>query len=121
MQCRVGFSIAARRGRGGVVQISEVGRNAPDKLIAQKYGILACMNKLVTIGYNLPTYSSINIQSIDASSYHDLAGFCARMARNNRNDVVSRSQTPSLYQDLFVIIGKLGSQIYFFCQHITIG
>jgi hypothetical protein len=78
-QCRVGFSIAARRGRGRVVQISEVGRKAPDKAIAEKYGILACVNKLATIGYNLPTYSSLTIQSIDAGSYHDLKGFCARL------------------------------------------
>jgi hypothetical protein len=56
-----------------------------------------------TIGYNLSTYSSIKILSIDAGSYHDLAGFCVRMARNNHNDVVSRSQTPSLYQDLLLL------------------
>jgi hypothetical protein len=102
MQCRVGFSITARRGRGGVVQISEVGRKAPDQVIAQKYGVLACVNKLTTIGYNLPTYSSTKVQSIDAGSYHDLAGFCA-MARNNRNDVVSRSRTPSMYQNLLLL------------------
>jgi len=103
MRCRVGFSIVARRGRGGVVQISEVGRKAPDQLIAQKYGVPACVNKLAIIGYNLPTYSSLKIQSIDAGSYHDLAGFCTRMARNNRNDMVSRSRTPSLYQDLLLL------------------
>jgi hypothetical protein len=80
MQCRVGFSIAARRGRGGVVQISKVGRKAPNQVIAQKYGVLTYVNKLVTIGYNRNTYSSMKIQSIDAGSFHDLAGFCSRMA-----------------------------------------
>jgi hypothetical protein len=103
MQCRVGFSIAVRRGRGGVVQILEVGRKASDQVIAQKYGVLACVNKLTTFGYSLPTYSSMKIQSINVGSYHDLAGFCARMARNNRDDVVSRSRTPSLYQDLLLL------------------
>ena len=102
VQSRIGFSIVARRGTG-VVQISEVGRKAPDQLIAQKYGVLACVNKLATIGYNLPTYSSLKIQSIDAGSYHDLAGFCTRMARNNWNDMVSQSRTPSLYQDLLLL------------------
>jgi hypothetical protein len=102
IQCRVGFSIIARRGRG-VVQISEVGRKAPDKNIAQKYGVLACVNKLANIGYNLPTYSTMTIQAIDADSYHDVAGFCARMAQNNRNDVVSRSRTHSLYSDLLLL------------------
>jgi hypothetical protein len=80
MQCRVGFSIVARRGRCGVVQISKVGRKTPNQVIAQKYGVLACVNKLATIGYNLNTYSSMKIQSIDAGSYHDLVGFCARIA-----------------------------------------
>jgi hypothetical protein len=102
MQCRVGFSIAARRGRG-VVQILEVGRKAPDKAIAQKYGVLACVNKLANIGCNLPTYSSMTIQAIDADSYHDVAGFYARMAQNNQNDVVSRSRTHSLYLDLLLL------------------
>ena len=48
IQCRIGFSIAARRGRG-VVQILEVGVKALDKAIVQKYVVLACVNKLVNI------------------------------------------------------------------------
>jgi hypothetical protein len=80
-----------------------VGRKAPDKAIAQKYGVLVCVNKLANIGYNLPTYSSTTIQVIDAGSYHDVAGFCARMAQNNQNDVVSRSQTHNLYPDLLLL------------------
>jgi hypothetical protein len=79
-QCKVGFSIAARRGRGHVVQISEGGRKTPDKAVAEKIWCPTCVNKLATIGYNLPTYSSLTIQSIDAGSYHDLKGFCARLA-----------------------------------------
>ena len=102
IQYRVGLSIAARRGRS-VVQILEVGRKAPDKAIAQKYYVLACVNKLANIGYTLPTYSSLSIQAMDAGSYHDVAGFCARMAQNNRNDVVSRSRTHSLYLDLLLL------------------
>jgi hypothetical protein len=102
IQCRVGFSIATRRGTG-VVQISEVGIKEPDKAIAQKYAILACVNKLANIGYTLPTYSSMLIQAMDAGSYHDVAGFCARIAQNNQNDVVSRSQTHSLYLDLLLL------------------
>jgi hypothetical protein len=57
----------------------------------------------VDIGYTLPTYSSVLIQVMDAGSYHDIAGFYARMAQNNRNDVVSRSQTYSLYLDLLLL------------------
>ena len=87
IQCRVGFSIAARRGTG-VVQISEVGVKAPDKKVAIIYAIKSCLNKLANIGYTLPTLSSMTIQAIDAGSYHDVAGFCARIARTNQNDVV---------------------------------
>jgi hypothetical protein len=103
MQYRVGFSIAARRGRGRVVQISDMGRKTPDQAIAQTYVVLACVNNLATIGYNMPTYSSMTIQAIDMGSYHNIAGFCAKMARNNWNDVVSRSRTPNLYQDLLLL------------------
>jgi hypothetical protein len=46
------------------------------------------MNKLANIGYTLPTVSSMTIQAIDAGSYHDVAGFYARIARTNQNDVV---------------------------------
>jgi len=96
-----------------------VGSKAPDKAVVEKYGVLACVNKLVTIGYNLPTYSSLKIQSIDAVSYHDLKGFCARLAQHNQNDVVSLGPTLGLFG--FVIIRKLGSHIHFFCQHLITG
>jgi hypothetical protein len=66
-----------------------VGVKAPDKAIAQKHVVLACVNKLANIGYTLPTYSSMSIQAMDAGSSHDVAGFCVGMAQNNWNDVVS--------------------------------
>ena len=80
-----------------------MGVKAPDKAVAQKYAVLACVNKLANIGYSLPTYSSVLIQAMDAGSYHDVAGFCARMAQNSQNDVVSRSRTHSLYLDLLLL------------------
>jgi len=80
-----------------------VGVKAPDKAVALKYVVLACVNKLANIGYTLPTYSSVSIQAMDTGSYHDVTGFCARMAQNNRNDVVSRSRTHSLYPDLLLL------------------
>ena len=70
IQYRVGLSIAARRGRV-VVQILEVGVKVPDKAVALKYVVLACVNKLANIGYTLPTYSSVLIQAMDVGSYHD--------------------------------------------------
>ena len=87
VQSQIGFSIAARRGRG-VVQISEVGVKAPVKKITIKCAVKSCLNKLANIGYTLPTLSSMTIQAIDAGSYIDVAVFCARIARTNRNDVV---------------------------------
>ena len=87
VQSRIVFFFAARRDRG-VVQILEVGVKAPEKKIAIKYVVKSCLNKLVNIGYTLPTLSSMTIQAIDVGSYIDVAGFCARIARTNRNDVV---------------------------------
>jgi hypothetical protein len=49
-QCCVCFSIADRRGTGRVVEISEVGSKAHDKAIAEKYSVVACVNKLATLG-----------------------------------------------------------------------
>ena len=92
VQSRIGFSIAARRGRG-VVQISEMGIKAHEKSIAQKYAIIACLNKLTNIGYTLPTLSSLTIQAIDAGMYHDVAGFCAKIARTTRRCGKSKSNS----------------------------
>jgi hypothetical protein len=79
VQSRIGFSITVRRGRG-VVQISEAGVKAPEKKIVIKYAVKSCLNKLANIGYTLPTLSSMTIQATDAGSYHDVAGFCAKIA-----------------------------------------
>ena len=73
------------------------------KTSVEKYVVMACLWTLANIGYTMPTYSSVSIQAMDASSYHDVAGFCARVAQNNRNDVVSRSRTHSLYLDLLLL------------------
>jgi hypothetical protein len=49
-----------------------VGVKAPEKKIAIKYAVIACLNKLVNIGYTWPTLSSLTIQAIDAGWYHDV-------------------------------------------------
>jgi hypothetical protein len=83
IECQIGFSIAARSGRG-VVQISEIGMKVPEKTMAEKYVVMACLNKLANNGYNLPTLSSMMLQAIDAGWYHDVLGLCARIARSNQ-------------------------------------
>jgi hypothetical protein len=118
VQSRIGFSIASRRDTG-VVQISEMGVKAPKKKITTKYVVIACLNKLVNIGYTMPTLSSLTIQVIDAGWYHDVAGFCARIARTNRKDVV-KSKSNSYLIFRFVVIGKLCSHIHFFGQHLQV-
>ena len=65
-----------------------MGVKAPEKKIAIKYAIKSCLTKLANIRYTLPTLSSMTIQALDAGSYHNVAGFCARIARTNRNDVI---------------------------------
>jgi hypothetical protein len=57
-----------------------VGVKALEKKIAIKYAVKSCLNKLANIRYTLLTLSSMTIQAIDAGSYHDVAGFCARIA-----------------------------------------
>ena len=61
---------------------------APQQTIAQKYVVIACVTKLANIRYTLPTLSSVLIQAINADMRHDVQGFYASIARNNRNDVV---------------------------------
>ena len=65
-----------------------MGVKAPQKKIAVKYDVIAYLNKLANIRYTLPTLSSLMIQVIDVGWYHDVAGFYARIAQTNRNDVV---------------------------------
>jgi hypothetical protein len=72
----------------GVAQISEMGIKAPQQTVAQKYVVIACVTKLVDIGYTLPTLSFVLIQAINVDMRHDVEGFCASIARNNRNDMV---------------------------------
>jgi hypothetical protein len=68
----------------GVVQISEMGIKAPQQIVAQKYVVIACVTKLANIGYTLPTLSSVLIQAINADMHHDVEGFGASIAQNNR-------------------------------------
>ena len=70
------------------VQISEMEIKAPQQTVAQKYDVIACVTKLANMGYTLPILSSVLIQAINADIRHDVEGFCASIARNNRNDVV---------------------------------
>jgi hypothetical protein len=65
-----------------------MGIKAPQQTIAQKYVVIACVTKLANIRYTLPTLSSVLIQAINADMRHDVEGFCASIAQNNRNDVV---------------------------------
>jgi hypothetical protein len=86
-QCQIRFSIPAKIGTC-VVQILETGRTALEKDIAQKQAVKACINKLADIGFPIPTLSSVLIQAINENLRLDVATFCARIAQNNRDDVV---------------------------------
>jgi hypothetical protein len=65
-----------------------MGIKAPQQAVAEKYFVIACVTKLANIGYTLPTLSSVQIQAINLNMHHDVAGLCASISRNNRNDVV---------------------------------
>ena len=80
-----------------------MGRKALDESIAQKYAVKECVNKLATIGYNLPTYSSMSIEAIDnQGQYYDVDRYCLMKARNNWNDLVSPSRPALLYVHLLL-------------------
>jgi hypothetical protein len=102
IQCRISFSIRARRARG-VVEISEVEIKAPQQTLVQKYAVFACVTKLANIGYNLPTLSSVLMQAINTGMHRDVEGLCASIAQNNRNDVV-KSKSNSWLMFGFVVI-----------------
>jgi hypothetical protein len=56
---------------------------------AQKYAVQECLRVLQRIGYNIPTYSSMRIGALDVGLHHDIGHYCAQLAENNVNDVVS--------------------------------
>ena len=118
IQCQIAFFITARMGKG-VVQISEMEIKAPKQTVAQKYAIIACVTRLANIGYTLPTLSSVLIQAINADMRHDVEGFCASIAQNNRSDVVKSNSNLSLISGFVVICCKAWF-FRFFCQHLQV-
>jgi len=44
---------------------------------------------LQNIGYNIPTYYSMRIGALNVDLHRDIGRFCAQLAENNINDVVS--------------------------------
>ena len=48
-----------------------------------------CLRVLQRIGYNIPTYSSMKIGALDVGLHHDIGYYCAQLAENSINDVVS--------------------------------
>ena len=90
-QCRISFSILARAGneQGMVLYIDRTSSGQPHDITAQKYAMQACIRALQNIGYNIPTHSSIRIASLNVGLHHDIGLFCAQLAEDNMNDVVS--------------------------------
>jgi hypothetical protein len=91
MQCRIGFSILARAGNQQclVLYIDRTGSGQPPHISVQKYVVLECLRVLQNIGYNIPTYSSMRIGALNVGVHHDIGRYCAQLAENNINDVVS--------------------------------
>ena len=90
-QCRLGFSIFARAGnqQGMVLYIERTGRTDYHDISAQKNVVLECLRVLLNIGYNIPIYSSMRIGALNVGLHHDIGGFCAQLAENNIDNVVS--------------------------------
>ena len=90
-QCRLGFSIFARAGnqQGMVLYIDRMSSGQPHDITAQKYGVQACLRALQNIRYNILTYSSMRIAALNVGLHHNIGLFCAKLAEDNMNDVVS--------------------------------
>lgn len=56
---------------------------------AEKYAAMDCLRALANVGYNLSTFPSMLLLALNEGRSHDVAGDCARIARNNQNDVVN--------------------------------
>ena len=72
-----------------VLYIDRMSSGQPHDISAQKYAVQACLRALQNIGYNIPTYSSMRIAALNVGLHHDIGLFCAKLAEDNMNDVVS--------------------------------
>jgi hypothetical protein len=72
-----------------VLYIERMGRADYHDISAQKYVVQECLRALQNIGYNIPTYSSMRIGALNVGLHHDIGLFCAQLAEDNIDDVVS--------------------------------
>jgi hypothetical protein len=91
LEVRIGYAIRARVGRqqGQILYIARSGSAQPHLISTQKYAVLECLNALEMIGYNFPIYSTMRMGALDVGLHHDIGTYCASIADNNMNDVVS--------------------------------
>jgi hypothetical protein len=89
-QCQIAFCIEARVGpqQGMVVHIDRTGRADYYKICDQRYAVKDCLLDLQNIGYNICTYSSMRIASLNVGLHHYIGLFCAQLAEANKDDVV---------------------------------
>ena len=72
-----------------VLYVDRTSSGQPHDISAQKYVVQECLRALQNIGYNIPTYSSMRIATLNVGLHHDIGLFCAMLAEDNMNDVVS--------------------------------
>ena len=74
-QCWIGFSILARAGnqQGMVLYVDRTSSGQPHDISAQKYVVQECLRALQNIGYNIPTYSSMRIATLNVGLHHDIS------------------------------------------------
>ena len=71
-----------------IVQILETGVSSNVQFTAKIKAVTACLARLEEMGFKIPTFSSLLIQATKEDERDDFAGFCARIAKNNQDDVV---------------------------------
>jgi hypothetical protein len=72
-----------------VLYIDRTSSSQLHDISVQKYDVQACLRVLHNIRYNIPTYSSMRITALNVGLDHNIRLFCAQLAEDNMNDVVS--------------------------------
>ena len=72
-----------------VLYIARTSSGQPHDITAQKYVVQACLRALQNIRCNIPTYSFMRITALNVGLHHDIGLFCAQLAEDNIDDVVS--------------------------------
>ena len=95
-----------------ILYIERTGHTDYHDISAPKYVVLECLRVLQNIGYNIPTYSSMRIVALNVGLHHDIGLFCAKLAEDNMNDMVSLITYIQINCYVYIYAWFYGNQIF---------